>query len=54
MITGAADVPLDLDMSSDSDLGDLRDDLEGEDGYDEGDLDEEGFEKLSFEDGTMF
>ena len=33
---------------------DLDDDFYGRDEYDEGDLDMEGFQDLSFEDGTMF
>ena len=33
---------------------DLDSDFYGNDGYDEGDIDMEGFQDLSFEDGTMF
>ena len=33
---------------------DIDDDFYGSDNYDEGDIDMEGFQDLSFEDGTMF
>ena len=47
------DDPLNLNMNGSGDL-DLDDDFYGDDRYDEGDIDMEGFQDLSFEDGTMF
>jgi len=44
---------MNLGGGSGSDL-DLDDDFYGSDNYDEGDIDMEGFQDLSFEDGTMF
>ena len=47
------DDPLNLNAGGGMDL-DIDDDFYGSDNYDEGDIDMEGFQDLSFEDGTMF
>ena len=43
-----------LNVKTGADDLDLDSEFYGDDQYDEGDLDMEGFQDLSFEDGTMF
>ena len=47
------DDPLNISGTATADM-DLDSDFYGGDAYDEGDIDMEGFQDLSFEDGTMF